>query len=78
MARNPKSVELDLTPASVTPPGQAVLRVTHVKPGSALFPGEWHTLAISASGNGSEKTVSVGLLVGGSRVYLPLLTRAKG
>jgi hypothetical protein len=40
-----------------------------------LQPGLWYTLPVTASGDGFTQTVSLRLLVGGIRVYLPLSRR---
>jgi hypothetical protein len=67
------SLTLSLTPTSVTPPAQATLALTDTHTGT-LLPGLWYTIPITATG-GVTQTTSVGLLVGGARVYLPLIVR---
>jgi hypothetical protein len=39
---------------------------------SPLAPGLWYTLPLTGTGSGFTQTVSVRLLVGGARVYLPV------
>ena len=68
------SLTLSLTPTGVTPPGQATLAVTDTHVG-ALLPGLWYTIPITATGGTVTQTTSVGLLVGGAHVYLPLVLR---
>ncbi len=63
-----------MTPYSVTPPGQVTLTITDSHPGSTLVPGQWYNVPITAT-NGITQTTSVGLLVGGVRLYLPLVLR---
>jgi len=68
------SLTLHLTPAGVAPPGRATLVLTDCHPGPALLPGLWYSISITAT-NGTTQTVAVDLLVGGARVYLPLVLR---
>ena len=69
------NITLQLNPATATLPGQATLTVTNSYAGT-LAPGVWHTIPITATGGGVTQTASVGLLVGGARVYLPLVSRS--
>ncbi len=68
------SLTLSLVPSVVTPPGQATLTITDTHVGTALLPGLWYTVLITATGGGFTQTSSVDLLVGGKRVYLPWVT----
>ncbi len=65
---------VDLNPDAVIPPGQSRLTITdtHLAP---LVPGVWYTVPITATGGGVTQTTSVRLLVGGARIYLPLVLR---
>lgn len=66
---------LALTPTALTPPGEATLTVTHV-PGSGTFlPGVFYTLPVTATGGGLSRTTTVTLLVGGGRIYLPVIVK---
>ena len=67
-------LDVDLTPDSVTPPGQVTLTITDSHPGPTLLPGQWYNVPITAT-NGVTQTTSVGLLVGGVRLYLPMVLR---
>ncbi|MEE8391300.1 MAG: hypothetical protein V3S14_10975, partial [Anaerolineae bacterium] len=69
------SLTLQLVPTSVDPPGQVTLIVTDSHSGPALFPGQWYTVPITAT-NGVTQTASVSLLVGGARLYLPLILKS--
>jgi len=66
-------LNVSLHPAALTPPQQATLTITDT--GSAPLPGRWYTVPITATGSGSMRTANVKLLVGGSRVYLPMILR---
>jgi hypothetical protein len=68
-------VILSLTPTTVDPPGQATLTLTDMHSGPELLPGLWYSVSINGTGGGSTQTTSVSLLVGGARVYLPLVAR---
>jgi parallel beta-helix repeat protein len=68
------SLTLNLAPDAVTPPAQATLTVTDTHAGS-LPSGLWYTLPVTASADGLTQTASVGLLVGGTQVYLPLVIK---
>jgi hypothetical protein len=68
------SLTLGLAPSAVTPPGLATLTVTDTHPGS-LPSGLWYTLPVTASAGGLTQTTSVGLLVGGTQVYLPVVIK---
>lgn len=79
------SPELDvsLAPTSVTPPGQAILTLRDTQPSAgpgqtgaiALLPGLWHAVPVTGTGGGFTEVVWVDLLVGGARVYLPLIVK---
>ena len=69
------SLILSLAPAAIIPPGQAILTVTDTYTSSTLLPGLWHTVSITATGGGVTQTIAASLLVGGTRVYLPLTTK---
>ncbi len=68
------SLTLQLTPTQVIPPGYATLTVTDSHPGMTLLPGLWHNVPITGT-NGLTQTIIARLLVGGARVYLPLVLR---
>jgi hypothetical protein len=58
-------------PALVTPPVTVTLRVTDTHPSGS--PAQWFTIPITATGGSVTRSASVGLLVGGVRVYLPVV-----
>jgi hypothetical protein len=66
---------LALDPAVVASDAVGTLTVTATHTGSALVPGLWYTLPITGTGVGFTRTTSVDLLVGGGRVYLPVVIR---
>jgi hypothetical protein len=70
----PPSLTLNLAPGAVLPGETARLAVTstHAAP---LSPGLWFSLTITGTGAGITDTVEVGLLVGGKRLYLPMVLR---
>ena len=66
------SLTVSLSPHVVTPPDQVTLVVTDTHVG-AVVPGLWYSVPITATGGGVTHTTTVGLLVGGVRVYLPVI-----
>jgi hypothetical protein len=54
-------------------PAQATLVLTDTHTGSALLPGVWYAVPVTATTGVYTQVTSVGLLVGGSRVYLPVV-----
>lgn len=69
------SLILGLAPSAIEPGGQATLVLTDTHTGPVLLPGLWYNIPITGTGGGSTQLVSVGLLVGGTRVYLPLIVK---
>jgi parallel beta-helix repeat protein len=69
------SLVLSLAPTAITPPGQATLTVTDTHSGQTLVPGLWFHIPVTGTGGGDTQTVYADLLVGGVRVYLPLILR---
>ena len=69
------SLTLNLTPTVFVPPDQAMLTITDAHTGSTLLPGSWYTVSITGTGGGLTQMTGVGLLVGGTRIYLPLILR---
>jgi parallel beta-helix repeat protein len=68
------SLILSLNPTVVTPPGQVTLTADDNHTG-VPFSGLRYTVPITASGGGYTQSISVQLLVGGLRVYLPLTVK---
>jgi len=66
------SLTVNLLPQVITPPGQVTLVVTDTHVG-LVMPGLWYSVPITATGGGIMQTTTVGLLVGGTRVYLPII-----
>ena len=71
----PSGVSAQLTPGSLTPPGQATLTVSDTSPAGPALPGAWRTITMSATGGGKTRTASAKLLVGGAQTFLPLARR---
>jgi hypothetical protein len=69
----PPDLDWQLIPTLVSPPGQATLIITDSHPGPSL-PGEWYVVPITAT-SGIVRTTSVRLLVGGARIYLPVVLK---
>jgi hypothetical protein len=69
------SLTLQLAPAQVIPPGQAILTLADSHPGPTLPSGLWYVVPITAT-DGVTQTTSVRLLVGGVWVYLPLILKS--
>jgi hypothetical protein len=68
------NLTLDLQPTTMAPPAQAALLVSDAHEGPIL-PGLWYSLSITGTGGGITQTATVGLLVGGSQLYLPLILK---
>jgi hypothetical protein len=69
------SLTLSLLPATVVPPGQASLTVTDTHSGP-LLPGLLVTLPVTGTDGGSTHTEYARLLIGGARLYLPVLLKS--
>lgn len=66
---------VSLYPAAATLPAQATLVLTDTHTGTVLLPGAWYNVPVTATTGLYTQVVNVGLLVGGSRVHLPLIRR---
>ena len=67
------SLTLKLSQASVTPPVTITLTITDTHaPGS---PPIWYSIPITATGGSVTRSASVGLLVSGTRAYLPIVLK---
>jgi hypothetical protein len=66
------SLTLQLMPAQVIPPGLAVLTATDMHTGTALLAGLHYDILITGT-NDVTLTTHASLIVGGARVYLPLI-----
>jgi hypothetical protein len=67
------SLTVHLSQAVITPPGVVTLSVTDTHPSGS--PAVWYTIPITATGGATTHYTSVGLLVGGPKVYLPIVRR---
>jgi hypothetical protein len=75
LAASHPALNLSVTPASLTPPGQATLSLTDTHPAGPLLPGVWYSVPVTATGGGLTRTTSLILLVGGARNYLPVILK---
>jgi hypothetical protein len=71
---NSPSLALTLSPAAIASGAVATLALTDIHAGT-LLPGLWYSVAITGTGGGITQTTHVGLLVGGTRVWLPVILR---
>ena len=62
------------SPTQIIVPGHATLTVTDTHSGTVLLPGVWYDVPITGT-NDLTQTVYARLLVGGARIYLPLVLR---
>lgn len=69
------SLDLSLSPTLITGNQFATLTITDTHVGPELIPGLWHTIPITATSKNNELVGQVRLLVGGKRIYLPLLSQ---
>jgi hypothetical protein len=69
------SVTLQLSALIVTPSVNVTLTLTDTHPIGLLQPGVYYSIPITATGAGITRTASIGLLVGGWRVYLPIILK---
>jgi hypothetical protein len=74
---NPAPAFLNMSPTSSTfsPPGQVTLTITDLHPPGQLIPGAWYAIPATASGGGFTRTITMNLLVGGTRSYLPTILK---
>ena len=67
------SVTIGLSGSVVNVPGSIMLLVTDTHPiGSSAI---WYSIPITATGSGVTQVVHAGLLIGGAKVYLPLVRK---
>lgn len=71
----PPNLSGSVTPMVLTSPGTVTLTLTDTHSPGPSAAGVWYSVALKATGDQYSQTVLVGLLVGGSRVYLPAARR---
>lgn len=64
-------VHVEVTPTSVTPPGEVMISVTDTS-STAASTGTFHQITVVAESSSLKHTMTLNLLVGGSRTYLPI------
>jgi len=69
-------LSFELTATEILPGNSARLTVTHHNTDTVVLPGLWHTIPITASGGNITWVRSVSLLIGGDRIYLPMLIKS--
>ena len=67
------NLKVNLSAASITPPGEATLTLTDLQTDASLSRGMWYTVPIVATADDIRKIVSVSLLVNAQKVYLPIV-----
>jgi len=61
-----------------TEPGEYVVTLTVTDDhavGTPLVPGSWYTITVAATYGGATQNTDIGLLVGGTRTYLPVVAK---
>ncbi len=71
---NYPDITLSLSPSSILPGQTATLTLTDLRSGT-LSPGVWHTIPITGTNSDLTLNTEITLLVGGERVYLPIIQR---
>ncbi|MCL4869538.1 MAG: VCBS repeat-containing protein [Anaerolineae bacterium] len=66
---------VQLSGNNVPLPATVTLTLTDTRPPGPLMPGLWYTITIQASGGGEQVVETARLLVGGSRVFTPLVRK---
>jgi len=74
-AASAPGVNVTLSTDTVTPPAEVTVTVTDTHGSGTLQPGQWYTITVTGDSGGTAHSASAKLLVGGSRVYLPLILR---
>src|SRR5262249_11737098 len=69
----PAGPTVSLSAGSATPPAAPTITVTDNHPSGPLQPGILYTITVTATGDGRTRTLKIPVLVGGSRVMLPLV-----
>ncbi len=69
------SVTLSLSFVVITPSINVTLTLTDTHPIGLLQPGVYYSIPITATGAGITRTASIGLLIGGWKVYLPFILK---
>jgi hypothetical protein len=70
----PPNLTISLSPTILTGAQVATLTITSTHAGP-LLTGLWYSLPITGSGSGFTYTINVNLLVGGTRIYMPVMQR---
>lgn len=68
-------LSFELTATEILPGNSVLLTVTHHNTDTVVLSGLWHTIPVTAVGGNITWVRSVSLLIGGDRIYLPLLIK---
>lgn len=68
-------VTVSLSSDTVSPPANVMLTVADNHGSGTLQPGQWYHITVTGTSDGVEHSTTANLLVGGSRVYLPLVLK---
>jgi hypothetical protein len=67
------SLTIGLSGSITSVPGSIALTVTDTHPVGS--PAIWYSIPITATGGGVTHVINAGLLIGGERVYLPVVRK---
>jgi len=69
-------LSLNFSPKTVIPPGDSMLTISDSRAsGTVVSPAELHTIPIVATGNGATQSSQAQILIGGLKVFLPLVVK---
>lgn len=68
-------ISVMLSDSNVSPPATVTLTVTDQRPSPPALPGSWYEMTLESTALGETRAHPVGLLIGGSRLYLPVVRR---
>jgi hypothetical protein len=71
---NPK-LDVSINPPSITKEQIGVIAITNTYTDTLMSPGIWHTLPVTATGTSLSLSGQVQLLVGGVRIFLPMVIK---
>ena len=67
---------VQVTPTTLQVPGQITVTLVDLHAVGTLAAGLWHSVPLTATGSGFSQATTMGLLVGGQRVYLPIILKS--
>lgn len=69
------NLSVSLAPTFFTSSGQAILTLTDQHTPGPLVPGQFYNLSVIGTGGSVTRTVTVSLLVGGNKTYVPIVLK---